>query len=122
MPEVVLQSKDKPEIERKGLSDGGHVIIRCSNCKKPLVDIWRTRPNEKDPRTGKPFEWKFIAGCCYCGDKSYIHTILGGFHIGGYGINTNDANEAYEKTSIEPPEPMKGREDVLFIKTSKYKS
>jgi hypothetical protein len=104
------------------LQDGGHVIIRCSGCNKPLVDIWRTRPNQIDPRTNKPFEWKFIAECCYCGDKSYLTTVLGGFHIGGYGINSADANEAYEKTSIEYQIPMPGREDVTFIKTKRFQT
>jgi hypothetical protein len=104
----------------KGLQDGGHVILRCSACNKPLVDIWRTRPNQIDPRTGKAFEWKFVAECCYCGDKSYPTTVLGGFHIGGYGKNTNDNNEAYEQTTIIDQLPMQGREDVTLVKTAKF--
>jgi hypothetical protein len=105
--------------ESRGLKDGGHVIIRCSNCNKPLVDIWRTRPQEIDPYTNKIFEWKFIAECCYCGDASYPTTVLGGFHMGGYGEDKPD--ESYEKTSVlyqyEKPE----KPNVIFIKTARFK-
>jgi hypothetical protein len=103
------------------IKDGGHVIIRCSNCNKPLVDIWRTRPDAKDPATGKTFEFKFVAECCYCKDISYITTVQGVFHIGGYGVNTDDGNEAYEKTTIIDQLEMPGREDVTLIKTARFK-
>ena len=106
----------------KGLKDGGHVIIRCSNCDRPLVDIWRTRPEMNDPRTKKIFEWKFIAECCYCSDKSYVTTVLGGVHIGGYGVTTYEDAETIntrEKTSIVETIPMPGREDVTLIKTAR---
>lgn len=110
------------ELEFKGLQDGGHVIIRCSVCNKPLADIWRTRPEMKDPRTGKAFEWKFVAECCYCGNESYITTVLGGFHIGGYGTNniTKDIADSTEKTTVIDTIPMLGRPDVTLIKTARY--
>lgn len=113
--DAILQ-KNKNEV-----SNGGHVIIRCAHCNKPLADIFRTRPNAQDPRTNKPFEWKFIAECCYCGRQSFMTTVLGGIHIGGYGINTQDGNEAYEKTTIETS-LMQGRPDVTYIKTTRFSS
>jgi hypothetical protein len=115
----VKRIEPKAVIEH-GLKDGGHVILRCSKCNKPLADIWRTRPSEVDPRTNKLFEWKFVAECCYCGDKSYITTILGGLHVGGYGVNTKDDNEAYEKTTVTDRIPMPGRADVTLLKTAKF--
>lgn len=120
MPEPTLIQTDRKAVEPKGLKDAGHTILRCSGCNKPLVDIWRTRPNQIDPRTHKPFEWKFVAQCCYCNDKSYITTVQGGVHIGGYGVDTHDANEAIEKTTIVEQLPMPGREeDVILIKTAR---
>jgi hypothetical protein len=107
--------------EPKGLEDGGHVIIKCSSCKRPLVDIWCTRPDRIDPRTNQPFLWKFVAHCCYCGGKSYPTEVKGGLHIGGYGINQYDGKElinAQEKTSIISQED--GEDNVIFIKTARY--
>jgi hypothetical protein len=114
--------EEQREHQRQGLKDGGHIIIRCSNCNKPLADIWRTRPNMKDPRTSKLFEWKFVAECCYCKDKSYITTVSGGVHIGGYGVTTYENKEVLdtsEKTTITETIPMPGREDVTLIKTAR---
>jgi len=67
------------EVKPRGhVEDGGHVILSCPNCKRDLVDIFITRPNEKLGR--KPLIQKVRALCGFCGDKSYTQTIEGGFH------------------------------------------
>jgi hypothetical protein len=77
-----------------GLVDGGHVILKCSNCDKPLVDVLITRPND-------PFEWKVVAKCCYCGDKSVEHTIKGRFAPNAIVRFTDeDENDYVEVTKI----------------------
>src|SRR5215216_2355652 len=84
-----------------GLENGPHVLIKCSACGKELVDVWVTQPNEQDPRTGKPFEWKIQAHCCYCGDTSFIEIIRGAFHWGGIGeTKKDDAEDSIMKTVI----------------------
>jgi hypothetical protein len=126
MPAEIIQNQER-EYKPQGLKDGGHVIIKCSSCHKPLVDVWRTRPDLKDPRTGKPFEWKIVAACCYCNDKSYITTVLGGFHIGGYGVDVCDPNDkrdvidSVEKTTIVDTTTLENRPDVTYIKTARFK-
>jgi hypothetical protein len=108
------------EREPVGLRDGGHIILKCANCAKPLVDIWRTRPNEKDPRTDEVISYLVAAECCYCGDKSYVKEIKGGFHVGGYGTTkVNDPTANIQHVSIVSQEPYPGREDVILFKTMK---
>jgi hypothetical protein len=63
---------------QSGITDGGHVYLKCSNCRAILMDIFRTRPQE-------PEVWKLQASCPFCGDKSFVTEIQGGFHPGGYG-------------------------------------
>ncbi len=83
-------------VERKsgGLEDGGHVLLRCSNCDAILMDIWRTRPHEPDT-------WKVKATCPFCGDCSFVQEIQGGFHIGGYGEVKEDGSDDFPSTVIE---------------------
>lgn len=87
--------------EPTGIKDGGHEIIKCSGCGKSLVDIWITRPLED-------FSEKFIADCPYCGDRSFVVTIEGGFHIGGF----------MDKTVIEGfvVDPTSGVQVIKVIK------
>jgi len=59
-----------------GFQDGGHVILECSSCNKPLVDVWSVQPDQ-------PFEWKVKAKCCYCGDSSFQKEVKGLFRYSG---------------------------------------
>lgn len=54
----------------QGLKDGGHVILKCSSCDKPLIDIWVVKPEFS-------IEHIYQALCCYCGDKSFQMNIRG---------------------------------------------
>lgn len=76
---VEVQRAESKEVQ--GLKDGGHKVISCSSCRKPLVDVWITRPLED-------FSQKVIATCPYCQDRSFLETIEGGFHIGGFENKT----------------------------------
>lgn len=58
-----------------GLKDGGHIIVKCSACNKPLMDCWITNAKEK-------FEWKVKATCPYCGDHSFEYFVKGRFAYG----------------------------------------
>jgi hypothetical protein len=74
---------DRTKRQLAGLVDGGHFVLKCSNCDKPLVDIWKTRP--KETLDGSPVKTRLQAECCYCGDHSKAEVVIGGFHPGGYG-------------------------------------
>ncbi len=85
-----------------GLRDGGHTIIKCSNCGKELVDVFITKPDAIDPLTGKKFVTKLIAKCCYCGDSSFITEVEGRFHLGGIGIpKIDDEEQCVKQTDVE---------------------
>lgn len=72
-----LQEKDAVNPETlSGIQDGGHILIECSNCQCPLVDVWITRPHE---------ESKYIfekIRCPWCLDYSFQKEVKGGFHLG----------------------------------------
>ncbi len=92
------------------------IILKCSKCRKPVASIIAHSPNQIDPRTNKPFHWKFVADCCYCDGRSYITEVKGGISIGGYGEGI-DVMTAEEKTVVSHTEEMKGNPDVTCIKT-----
>lgn len=50
--------------------DGERIVLSCSNCQKPLVDVRSTN-------TDQPFVWKVKARCCYCGDSSFEKEVRG---------------------------------------------
>lgn len=58
------------------IEDHGNLIISCSNCNKPLVDLFITN-------TEADIQWQCVAECCYCGDKSFIKDVKGIFRPGG---------------------------------------
>jgi hypothetical protein len=66
------------------IKDDGNVIIYCSNCNKPLIDLLITNSDAD-------FIWKCIAECCYCGDKSFIKEVKGIFRPGGC-VTVNEKN------------------------------
>ncbi len=85
---------EEPQEKKTALQDGGHVYVSCSNCDACLMDIWITRPNETEV-------WNVIAECPFCGDKSYMVEIHGGFHPGGYGqIKEDDPEDDVASTNI----------------------
>ncbi len=86
--------------EAQVLKDGGHIYPTCSNCDAILLDIWVTKPNAIDPRTSKPFEWKFMVNCPFCGDHSFLTEVTGAFHIGGYGITLPDGEPGEASTKM----------------------
>lgn len=104
--------KDIPE--KVGLKDCGHVILSCSACGKPLVDIWLIKPNAIDPAIRQPFRWKGKAICCYCGDESFPEEWQGRFASGPYGQDIvdpdpeamNDSRIRHVIRQIEPVEGM----------------
>lgn len=106
------ENKKENVNETATLKDGGHVYLKCSSCRKELVDIWITRPDE-------PFQWKFKAHCCYCGDESFAHEIKGGFHISGMAKpKPDDPEEEFPEVIVEDFAPVK---DYLLIRTKKNK-
>lgn len=78
-----LTYKNEEDYQLSGVKFGGEVLLDCSACGKPLVKIAITRPEEKDPCTGKTIQWKLQAKCCYCGDHSFETTVSGGWTYSG---------------------------------------
>lgn len=68
MVQVNVGSYDE-ERRPEGLSDQGHIILECSSCGKPLIDIWVVKAD--------PMERTYRAQCCYCGDRSFQKTVSG---------------------------------------------
>lgn len=92
------------------LKDGGHVYLSCSNCNAILVDVYSTRP-------GEPQVWRLQAVCPFCGDKSFIKEVKGGFHFGGYGkIKEDDEEDDVPSTIVESTEIVNG---VLIFEVKK---
>jgi len=91
-----------------GAKYGGNVLLRCSNCNKPLADILITHPNKKIPGTNETFSWDVRAKCCYgckryddSPEYSFIETITGLYHVGGYGVeNVNDPGDSTVETIV----------------------
>ncbi len=112
-PEVIKKFGIKPvPHEDTAFEDGEEVKLCCSNCDKPLVVIWRTRPNEK--LKNKLIQWKLKAKCCYCGDASFAKTVKGGFHYKGFDVphpngNPEDVIAHVNVTTIDTE-----GEDVIF--------
>jgi hypothetical protein len=102
-----------------GLKDGGRVVLACRNCKAGLFQFWVTRPGEIDPHTNEPFEWKIQANCPFCGDRSFVKTVKGNGHAGGYHVPKPgcEADEVIPSTSWTGE--FESRGDVVFYKVVK---
>jgi len=87
--------------DKVGLKDGGHVILSCSACGEPLVDVWITKADAVNPQTRQPFKWKVKAKCCYCGDASFVQEVVGRIAVGPAGKD------------VENPDPQ-GMNDSLM--------
>ena len=65
------------------LENNEHIIICCSDCDKPLIDVWVTRSEY-------PSKHQIRAHCCFCDDQSFLTEVKGAFHLGscsGVGIS-----------------------------------
>lgn len=122
VPLVVEGPKAPPPVV--GLSDGGHVIPRCSDCNRPLADIFITQPNARD-RRGEPFRWRVRATCAYGCKKpdgsaqtSFLQEFTGLYHLGGFGVdNPEDETDSEMKTAVV--DTQFDAEGVLIITTKK---
>lgn len=87
-------------IEEIQIEDGGHVIVECSDCKAPLLDIWITGKTDA-------VENQFIAECPHCGDKSYLSSVKGLIYMGvtDYthieNVETEKLSENLNKTLVK---------------------
>lgn len=94
------------------IKDCGNIILKCSNCNKPLVDLLIT-DSEAD------IKWKCVAECCYCGDKSFITEINGMFRPGGcITIDRNNPDHFVQNTLLID---IINDEDKIVFKTEKGK-
>lgn len=71
----VIVKNPYDDYKPKNLVDGEHVILECSNCGCPLVDLWVVMPHSK-------ITFEYQAGCPHCGDKSFKKTVSGKLHTG----------------------------------------
>lgn len=109
---VASQVRSKTDEELEGLSDGKHNYLSCSNCRAILMDVWVTRPHEQ-------FTFKLRASCPWCGDRSFITKIQGGFHMGGYGQQQgDDVEETVESTSVDGYDLVDGVFEFKVVKAS----
>lgn len=114
----IYEKEEKDKKLSPVLEDGGSIILKCSNCDNKLVEVWRTRPNEK---LGKnDVIWKLRAICCYCGDKSYPIQFKGGFHYKGIGkvIDKTRPEDEIDVTKVINAEPV-GDEVVFYTEKAK---
>ena len=106
--EVKQYEREIPD--KVGLVDGGHIIMKCSSCSKPLVDIWITNPK-------KELNWVGVATCCYCGDKSFEYRWKGGYGYAGYSEeNPDNPDEPIEHTKVSVV-----TEDIITFKTTRVR-
>lgn len=98
--------------KQSDIIDAGKIILRCANCNKPLMELWIVRPKEN-------IKTKVRATCPYCGDKSYIKEIHGGFARGVIGKQTDDEFADLIVTNIADVE--KTNDDVYLFKIIKEK-
>lgn len=91
------------------LADGGHSYLSCSDCNAWLVDVWVTRPNEE-------MVWKLQAECPFCGDRSFVTELKGGFHYGGaYTPNPEDPDDQFLSTRIETADLVTQNNDTIVL-------
>lgn len=70
-----FKSNLRRQIENSDIEDGGTIILECSKCNEPLVEIIIIRP-DVDIKTD------IRATCGMCGDKSFIREIKGQYCLG----------------------------------------
>jgi|SRR6185312_13670527 len=84
-----LSSDERIRDPNPNISDGGHVILECSNCGCPLVDFFITGPQNKVETIAK-------CNCPYCGDSSFEKIIKGTFHLGCTAFTAIDSIDSTE--------------------------
>lgn len=84
---------------------GNEVLVKCSNCRVPLVVIWTTeKPAAKT---------KIVSNCPHCNDSSYVTEIEEKFYLGGTDFTSIESIEYSDKAESIPTQ---------IIKTSKVKT
>lgn len=68
-----------------GRVDGKQTLLTCSGCDKELCYVWANQPSKK-------VDFKIVAKCCYCDDKSFPIEIHGGFAVRGYDRKLEGSN------------------------------
>jgi|GEM_PF-4569052 hypothetical protein len=75
-------SSNAKRINEAGKIENAEIIVlECSNCRKSLATIWVIRPTSKVTS-------HIIAHCCFCGDKSFKRSVIGGICIGDTDITS----------------------------------
>lgn len=92
------------------IKDNGNLILKCSNCQKPLVDLFIVDSSAN-------FNWKCVAECCFCGDKSFITDVKGMFRPGGC-ITVDEKNPDHFLYDTYIDDIIYDEEKIIF-KTSK---
>ena len=64
---IPVYMKDRERTPR-GLVNGQKILLSCSNCCHPLVEIWITQPDARRP-DGSAFRWKARATCWKCAER-----------------------------------------------------
>lgn len=65
--EFINEQRDTP------LQDGGALVIECSGCGTPLLEVWVIRPNAQITSN--------VIVRCPCGDKSFSKKIQGQYCV-----------------------------------------
>jgi len=86
------------------------IMIECSSCEAPLVEIWTT---DKLPEK----KTKLRVECGHCKDYSFSKDIFGEFYVGGTDYTVIESHES----SQEKYENNKIIEQNLLLKTSRIK-
>jgi hypothetical protein len=108
----------------QGLRDGGHVVLRCSDCDRPLADVHVTRPQDDKV-------WRVRARCCYgctradgSPQTSFIEEVRGRtFHVGGFGLpNPDDPDDSLMQTAhvADHMETDSGGNPVVTIEVKQW--
>ena len=94
------------------LTDNGHIYLSCSSCNKKLVDLFIVKKDET-------LNWKTVAKCCYCGDKSFITEVSGMFRpCGIMEVSESDPDESKMITELTN---VKTENDIIVFYTVKAK-
>jgi len=71
----LFKERDLSTHQFQGLVEHSHTILKCSSCRRQLIDVCVVKPDE-------PFTWHIKAECPFCGDASFASEIKGGFLLG----------------------------------------
>jgi hypothetical protein len=90
----------------KSIENGGTIIIECSNCHKPLVEVMVIRPDAR-------IKSDITVQCPFCGDKSFKKMVEGQMCLGYTGdlriINTEINTDMVDDIIIQ----------TIFVETTK---